>query len=145
MVESKSFIIFSKWKGWLITGLLPVVAGLLALCAKSSWTSLLNWGALAAGIYFLFGYTMALIFDKKVKKQLKEYNPKLDEMLKKLGEKKYIRRAGPEIPTHKVEQCLQQDPRGDEILSECKAANVMININMMTPPAILLGIILFAL
>lgn len=144
MEKSKSFIIFSKWRGWLITGLLPIAAGLLALCAKSSWTSLLNWGALAAGIYFAFGYATALIFDRMVKKQLKEYSPKLDAMLLKLGEKKYVKHAGPEIPTKKVGECLQEDPSCGRILSECKAANIMINLNMMAPPAVLLGIILFA-
>ena len=145
MEESKSFIIFSKRKGWLITGLLPVAASLLALCAKSSWSALINWAALASGIYFACGYITALIFDKMVKKQLREYSPALEAMLTELGQKKLIKHAGPEIPTHKVGECLREDPRCGSILSECKAANVMININMMMPPVILLSLIVFAL
>ncbi len=142
-MESKSFIIFSKWQGWLITGLVPVAASLIALCPQSSWASLMDWLKLSSIFYFVAGYATAIILDRVVKKRLKAWSWAMDEALTIYGKRKIIKRAGPGIPCDKVMENLQGDLACDQILSECRAVNAMLNVNMAAPVIILLCLVLF--
>lgn len=142
MEGSKSFIIFSKRQGWLITGLVPVAAGLIALCPQSSWTSLSAWITLFSIVYFVMGYAAAIILDRVVKKKLKTLSWAMDEAITIHGKKRMIKHSGPGIPYDKVMENLQGDPACDRILSECKAVNAMLCINMALPVLILLILVL---